>query len=100
MVWFSPGGESTTFLKHLERAGFYDVLNEFVHAKPVFGNLRRLHSAGAYGFQPAAGELRSSAGDCRAERLRPAERLGHSPRRDHPSRRSAGGGVHPRATPE
>ncbi len=32
-----PGGESTTFLKHLERAGFYDVLEAFVHAKPVFG---------------------------------------------------------------
>jgi 5'-phosphate synthase pdxT subunit len=32
-----PGGESTTFLKHLERAGFYDALNGFVHAKPVFG---------------------------------------------------------------
>ena len=32
-----PGGESTTFLKHLERAGFYDVLNAFVHTRPVFG---------------------------------------------------------------
>jgi 5'-phosphate synthase pdxT subunit len=32
-----PGGESTTFLKHLERAGFYDTLNAFVHCKPVFG---------------------------------------------------------------
>jgi 5'-phosphate synthase pdxT subunit len=32
-----PGGESTTLLKHLERAGFFDVLNEFVHAKPTFG---------------------------------------------------------------
>ncbi len=32
-----PGGESTTFLKHLERAGFYDLLDEFVHSKPVFG---------------------------------------------------------------
>jgi 5'-phosphate synthase pdxT subunit len=32
-----PGGESTTFLKNLERAGFYDVLNAFVHEKPVFG---------------------------------------------------------------
>ena len=32
-----PGGESTTFLKHLERAGFYDALDAFVHAKPVFG---------------------------------------------------------------
>jgi 5'-phosphate synthase pdxT subunit len=32
-----PGGESTTFLKHLERAGFYDVLNTFVHTHPVFG---------------------------------------------------------------
>lgn len=32
-----PGGESTSFLKHLERAGFYDILNAFVHAKPVFG---------------------------------------------------------------
>jgi pyridoxal 5'-phosphate synthase pdxT subunit len=32
-----PGGESTTFLKHLERAGFYDVLDTFVHTMPVFG---------------------------------------------------------------
>jgi len=32
-----PGGESTTFLKHLERAGFYDTLDTFVHTKPVFG---------------------------------------------------------------
>jgi len=32
-----PGGESTTFLKNLERAGFFDVLNDFVHTKPVFG---------------------------------------------------------------
>jgi 5'-phosphate synthase pdxT subunit len=32
-----PGGESTTFLKHLEHAGFYDALDAFVHAKPVFG---------------------------------------------------------------
>ena len=32
-----PGGESTTFLKHLERAGFYDVLETFCQSKPVFG---------------------------------------------------------------
>jgi 5'-phosphate synthase pdxT subunit len=32
-----PGGESTTFLKHLERSGFYDILDTFVHTKPVFG---------------------------------------------------------------
>ncbi len=32
-----PGGESTTFLKNLERAGFYEVLNAFVQEKPVFG---------------------------------------------------------------
>ena len=32
-----PGGESTTFLKHLERAGFYETLNAFVHTRPVFG---------------------------------------------------------------
>jgi len=32
-----PGGESTTFLKHLERAGFYSVLDNFVRTKPVFG---------------------------------------------------------------
>lgn len=32
-----PGGESTTFLKHLERAGFYSVLGAFVRTKPVFG---------------------------------------------------------------
>ena len=32
-----PGGESTTFLKHLERAGFYDALESFVRTKPIFG---------------------------------------------------------------
>ena len=32
-----PGGESTTFLKHLERAGFYNVLDAFVRTRPVFG---------------------------------------------------------------
>ncbi|HEV2576928.1 MAG TPA: pyridoxal 5'-phosphate synthase glutaminase subunit PdxT [Acidobacteriaceae bacterium] len=32
-----PGGESSTFLKHLERAGFYDVLDTFVRSRPVFG---------------------------------------------------------------
>lgn len=32
-----PGGESTTFLKHLERAGFYEKLEKFCHSKPVFG---------------------------------------------------------------
>jgi 5'-phosphate synthase pdxT subunit len=32
-----PGGESTTFLKHLERAGFYEALDAFVQTKPVFG---------------------------------------------------------------
>ena len=31
-----PGGESTTFLWHLERDGFYDVLNDFCQTKPVF----------------------------------------------------------------
>jgi pyridoxal 5'-phosphate synthase pdxT subunit len=32
-----PGGESTTFLKHLERAGFFTALDTFVRNKPVFG---------------------------------------------------------------
>lgn len=32
-----PGGESTTFLWHLERSGFYDALDTFVHTRPVFG---------------------------------------------------------------
>jgi pyridoxal 5'-phosphate synthase pdxT subunit len=32
-----PGGESSTFLWHLQRAGFYDLLQEFVRTKPVFG---------------------------------------------------------------
>lgn len=32
-----PGGESSTFLKHLERGGFFDVLAEFVREKPAFG---------------------------------------------------------------
>lgn len=32
-----PGGESTTFLKALERGGFFDALQEFVQTKPTFG---------------------------------------------------------------
>ncbi len=32
-----PGGESTTFLKFLERDGFLRVLREFVETKPTFG---------------------------------------------------------------
>ena len=32
-----PGGESTTFLKFLERGGFLEKLRDFVHAKPTFG---------------------------------------------------------------
>ncbi len=32
-----PGGESTTFLKFLERDGFLGALREFVQSKPTFG---------------------------------------------------------------
>ncbi|HVG26737.1 MAG TPA: hypothetical protein VM865_03945, partial [Acidobacteriaceae bacterium] len=32
-----PGGESTTFLKHLEQDGFYDALHRFVQTAPTFG---------------------------------------------------------------
>ncbi len=32
-----PGGESTTFLRHLERDGFFAVLYEFVRQTPTFG---------------------------------------------------------------
>ena len=32
-----PGGESTTFLRHLERDGFFPVLQAFVRDTPAFG---------------------------------------------------------------
>ncbi len=32
-----PGGESTTFLNHLERDGFFDALESFVQTQPTFG---------------------------------------------------------------
>src|SRR5271157_4343842 len=32
-----PGGESTTFLKFLEKGGFLEKLRDFVRAKPTFG---------------------------------------------------------------
>ena len=32
-----PGGESTTFLKHLERDDFLEALNTFVRTTPTFG---------------------------------------------------------------
>ncbi len=32
-----PGGESSTFLRHLERDGFFDLLDTFVRQTPTFG---------------------------------------------------------------
>ncbi len=32
-----PGGESTTFLRHLERDGFFEALSTFVRRTPTFG---------------------------------------------------------------
>ena len=32
-----PGGESTTFLNHLQRANFFEALKDFVATKPTFG---------------------------------------------------------------
>ncbi|MBV9669640.1 MAG: pyridoxal 5'-phosphate synthase glutaminase subunit PdxT, partial [Acidobacteriales bacterium] len=32
-----PGGESSTFLKFLERGGFLEALRRFVQQKPAFG---------------------------------------------------------------
>lgn len=32
-----PGGESSTFLKFLEKRGFFERLKEFVRTKPTFG---------------------------------------------------------------
>lgn len=32
-----PGGESTTFLKHLERAGFFEILGTYAATHPTFG---------------------------------------------------------------
>ncbi len=32
-----PGGESSTFLRHLERDGFFDALQLFVRQRPTFG---------------------------------------------------------------
>ncbi len=32
-----PGGESSTFLNHLERDGFFDALHQFVRSTPTFG---------------------------------------------------------------
>jgi 5'-phosphate synthase pdxT subunit len=34
---FIPGGESTSFLKFLERDGFLEAVQTFVQAKPTFG---------------------------------------------------------------
>lgn len=32
-----PGGESSTFLRHLQQDGFFDVLHTFVRKTPTFG---------------------------------------------------------------
>jgi 5'-phosphate synthase pdxT subunit len=51
-----PGGESTTMLKFLERAGFFDALQLFARQKPIFGTC-----AGAILL---AKEVRNSAQRC------------------------------------
>ena len=53
-----PGGESTTFLKLLEREGLFDPLEKFVRTRPTFRNLCRMHPAGKTRHPSGAGEPR------------------------------------------
>jgi 5'-phosphate synthase pdxT subunit len=52
-----PGGESTTFLKFLERDGFLDALRQFVAAKPTFGTCAGCILLATHVTQPAQESL-------------------------------------------
>ena len=55
-----PGGESTTFLKHLERGGFFNALQDFVQQRPTFGTCAGcilLASEGTHPSQASFGAL-------------------------------------------
>lgn len=52
-----PGGESTTFLKILERDGFLGALKEFVAAKPTFGTCAGCILLAREVLQPAQASL-------------------------------------------
>ncbi len=52
-----PGGESTTFLKFLERDGFLDSLRTFVAAKPTFGTCAGCILLATHVTQPAQESL-------------------------------------------
>ena len=72
-----PGGESTTFLKHLDRDSFYDVLQIFVQRHPTFGTCAGciLLAKGVENpAQRSFGVLDVTVG---AERIWTADRLDH-----------------------
>ena len=92
-----PGGESSTFLKHLERAGFYDALNDFCHAKPVFGTCAGcilLAKGVTHPTQASFGVL-----DITVERNAYGRQndSAYPDLGDIPARRASGDGLHPRA---
>ena len=75
-----PGGESTTFLKFLERDGFLESLQRFVAREAGLRHLCRLHSAGPQCLPSGTAEPGSHGHQRGTQCLRQADRQRHSNR--------------------
>ncbi len=87
-----PGGESTTFLKHLERDGFFSVLNTFVRETPTFGTCAGVILLATDVQNPAQASL--AALDVTVERNAYGRQIDSTS--SPPARRSDRDGLHPR----
>ena len=90
-----PGGESTTMLKLLDVENLFEPSAEFGREKPIFGTCAGAILLANEVVNPAQRASRLDGSDCRAQRLRPADRQPHL--EDRRRGTSRGGGIHPRA---
>ena len=91
-----PGGESTTFLKFLERDGLLDSLQRFLAEKPAFGTCAGCILLARNVTHPPQAKPGADGHQRRAECLWTADRQRHPNRSHQAARRPSGDGLHPR----
>ena len=91
-----PGGESTTFLKHLERAASSTSLNTFVHTKPAFGTCAGCHPARQGRRKPPAASASARSTSPSNATPTAARTTPPSSRRNRTPGGPTGDGLHPR----
>ena len=95
-----PGGESTTFLKFLERDGFLDALRAFTNATPTFGTCAGcilLSSKVLHPPQPSLGVLEATVErNAYGRQIDSSIQQGSTTLGAGLRQRAAGDGLHPR----